>query len=118
MLNGTPSVTTSIGSEGLVGEFPFAGMIEDENDGIVNAAVILYSEKEPWLEAQQNGFAIVENRFQKASFSEVFKQYIKQLHQNLSSHRTQNFIGQILQHQSLQASKYLSKWIEEKSRKK
>ena len=117
MLSGTPSVTTSIGSEGLVGEFPFAGMIEDEIDGFVKAAVSLYSEKEPWLEAQQNGFRIVDNRFQKTSFSEGFKQKIKNLQQNLSSHRTQNFIGQILQHQSLQATKFMSKWIEEKSRK-
>ena len=117
MLNGTPSITTSIGSEGLQGEFSFGGMIEDEINGIVNAAVLLYSEKEPWLEAQKNGFRIVENRFQKASFSEAFKQKIKQLRQNLSSHRTQNFIGQIIQHQSLRATKYMSKWIEEKSRK-
>ena len=117
MLYGTPSVTTSIGSEGLQGEFSFGGMIEDEINGIVNAAVLLYSEKEPWLEAQKNGFRIVENRFQKASFSEAFKQKIKQLQQNLNSHRTQNFIGQIIQHQSLQATKYMSKWIEGKSRK-
>lgn len=118
MLNGTPSVTTSIGSEGLVGEFPFAGMIEDEIDGFVKAAVLLISEKEPWLEAQHNGFRIVDNRFQKASFSKAFKQKIKKLRQNLSSHRTQNFIGQILQYQSLHATKYMSKWIEEKGRKK
>jgi glycosyltransferase involved in cell wall biosynthesis len=117
MLNGTPSVTTSIGSEGIPGEFPFAGMIEDEIDGFVKAAVLLYSEREPWLVAHQNGLRIVENRFQKASFSEAFKQKIKKLHQNLSSHRTQNFIGQILRHQTMQATKYMSKWIEEKSRK-
>lgn len=117
MLNGTPSITTTIGSEGMQGEFPFAGMIEDEIDGIVNATVLLYSEKELWLEAQQNGFKIVENRFQKDSFSMAFTQKIKQLQRNLTSHRIQNFIGQILQHQSLQATKYKSKWIEEKSRK-
>lgn len=117
MLNGTPSITTSIGSEGMQGEFPFAGMIEDEIDGIVNATVLLYSEKELWLAAQQNGFKIVENRFQKDSFSIVFTQKIKHLQRNLTSHRIQNFIGQILQHQSLQATKYIGKWIEEKSRK-
>lgn len=117
MLNGTPSITTSIGSEGMQGEFPFAGMIEDEIDGIVNATVLLYSEKELWLAAQQNGFKIVENRFQKDSFSIAFTQKIKQLQRNLTSHRIQNFIGQILQHQSLQATKYMGKWIEEKSRK-
>jgi glycosyltransferase involved in cell wall biosynthesis len=118
MLSGTPSVTTSIGSEGIPGKFPFAGMIEDEIDGFVKAAVLLYSEREPWLVAHQNGLRIVENRFQKASFSEAFKQKIKKLHQNLSSHRTQNFIGQILRHQTIQATKYMSKWIEEKGRKK
>jgi len=117
MLYGTPSITTSIGSEGMQGEFPFAGMIEDEIDGIVNATVLLYSEKELWLAAQQNGFKIVENRFQKDSFSIAFTQKIKQLQRNLTSHRIQNFIGQILQHQSLQATKYMGKWIEEKSSK-
>ena len=35
---------------------------------------------------------------------------------NLKLHRQSHFVGQILQHHSLQASKYLSKWIEEKNK--
>ena len=30
MLNGTPSVTTSIGAEGMCGELPWNGFIEDD----------------------------------------------------------------------------------------
>ena len=41
---------------------------------------------------------------------------LSRVKRHLTSHRQTHFIGQILQHQSLQASKYLSKWIEEKNK--
>ena len=42
---------------------------------------------------------------------------IVEISENLESHRNQNFLGQILQHHTLQSTKYLSKWIEEKNKK-
>lgn len=117
MCHGTPSVTTSIGAEGMHGDLDFSGAVEDEVSRFIKAAINLYSEEDSWRAAQQNGFKIINERFQKSYFSEAFKTKIKELQTHLESHRNHNFMGQIFQHQSLQATKYMSKWIEEKNKK-
>ena len=113
---GLPSVTTEIGAEGLNGNLKFGGFIASSKDRFVYMAVQLYSEEIEWQKAQEHGFKIIENRFQKKFFSKDFKEHIKELSINLENNRQQNFIGQILQHHTLQSSKYLSKWIEAKNK--
>ena len=116
MVYGTPSVTTSIGAEGMNGELSFSGLVcNDEND-IIRASVELYANKNKWTQAQQRGFRIIDKRFRRELFSEEFKNMIIQLQNNLNAHREDNFMGQILQHHSLKSTKYLSKWIEEKNK--
>lgn len=112
---GLPSITTQVGAEGLSGNLPFGGKIAFSNEEFINVAVQFYSDETLWKEAQQNGFDIVQTRFQKKNFNSPFKKRIKFLLENLEQHRRKNFIGQILQHHSLQASKYMSKWIEAKN---
>lgn len=112
---GLPSITTEVGAEGLCGNLPFGGEIISSNEDFVKSAVQLYSEEELWNKAQKNGFEIITRRFKKEIFSEDFIKRIAFLSQNLEKHRKENFIGQVLQHQSLQATKYMSKWIESKN---
>ena len=116
MKNGTPAVTTSIGAEGIPGNYSFAGTIVDEAEGIVNASIALYVNKENWLAAQQNGMVILNQRFNHNLYSEKFINQLSLIHDNFQEYSNQNFIGQILQHQSVQATKYMSKWIEEKNK--
>ena len=118
MCLGTPSVTTSIGAEGINGDLPFAGIVVDDLKEFANASVVLYCQEDDWVKAQESGFRIIEERFQKELFSEAFLTRIITLQKNLVKHRNANFMGQILQHQSLQSTKYMSKWIEEKNKKK
>lgn len=115
MRYGLPSITTKVGAEGLCGKMPFGGEITTSYEDFVKSAVRLYSEEESWKEARQNGFEIIKHHFQRHLFSKDFRKRIEWLSQNLEKHRQQNFIGQVLQHQSLQASKYMSKWIEAKN---
>ncbi|PKA83709.1 glycosyltransferase involved in cell wall biosynthesis [Ulvibacter sp. MAR_2010_11] len=115
MRYGTPSVTTTIGAEGMYGNLPIPGRITDDPLEFAKASVALFTQKEIWLEAQQNGFSCIEKRFQKSLFSEAFIATINKLQQNVRTHREKHFIGQILQHHTLQSSKYLSKWIEAKN---
>ncbi len=117
MLCGTPSVTTSIGAEGMRDEFPWNGFVEDDLNVFSDLAVKLYSEKEIWLQAQNNGIKIINSIYDKNVLSRVFLQKISQLVEELNSHRTSNFLGSLLQYQTLQATKYMSKWIEEKNKK-
>ena len=115
MIYGTPSVTTAIGAQGMHGNLPFSGIVEDDPVAFANASVVLYSEEKNWLKYQEYGFQIIENRFRKDLFSEAFKKFINELQIDLKKHRNRNFIGQIMQHQTLQSTKYLSKWIAEKN---
>lgn len=116
MCCGLPSVTSAIGAEGMAGEFPFAGIVADTPEEFAAAAVRLYTDSTTWEKAREHGFEIVSNRFLKSRHSELFKSRIAHLQENLTLHRKAHFIGQILQHQSLQSSKYMSKWIEEKGK--
>ncbi|WP_310992391.1 glycosyltransferase [Aequorivita marina] len=115
MCNGLPTVTTEMGAEGLCADLPFGGEITSSAEGFVKSAIQLYAEEIPWQKAQQNGFTIVAERFQKDLFSEDFKSLIAKLLTTLEKHRQENFIGQILQHHTLQGTKYMSKWIEAKN---
>jgi capsule polysaccharide modification protein KpsS len=114
---GTPSITTNVGAESINGVLPWNGFIEDDLDNLIEQSAKLYNDKNLWLQAQQNGIEIINQRYNKQKYSELFLEKIKDLAGNLSNHRQQNFFGQVLKHHTLQSTKYLSLWIEEKSRK-
>jgi glycosyltransferase involved in cell wall biosynthesis len=113
---GTPSVTTTIGSESMHGNLPWNGFITDDVADFVNAAVQLYQDKTIWQKAQQNGFEIINQRYSKGSFEESFRVKIEFLRSNLQQHRLNNFMGSMLQHHTLKSTKYMSRWIEEKNK--
>ncbi len=116
MVCGTPSVTTSIGVEGMTKELYWNGFVEDDFTEFSKMAVILYVEKSTWKMTQSNGIRIVNSTYNKQKIGKPFLDKIIALQQNLEQHRTQNFFGSLLQHQTLQATKYMSKWIESKNK--
>ena len=116
MLCGTPSVTTSIGSEGMNDEIPWSGFVEDETINFVEKAVLLYTDKIQWNQAQQRGIEIINTKFDKEQLTPLFFKCIDEVFSNLEQHRNNNFTGKMLMHHSLQSLKYMSKWIQEKNR--
>ncbi|MCB0444234.1 MAG: glycosyltransferase [Gelidibacter sp.] len=118
MQNGTPCVMTSIAAEGMFGYFEPNGFVEDDPKTFAEKAIELYTDKIFWNGMQKNGFNVINARFDKQLFVSDFMIKIEALRNNLSAHRTQNFIGQMLQHHSLQSTKFMSKWIETKHSKK
>ena len=116
MLYGTPGVTTSIGAEGMYGDLPMPGVIADTPERFAEHSVAIYSNKIKWQQNAQRGVEIIKARYNGKAISRDFMTRLDALKTNLKLHRQAHFIGQILQHQSLQASKYLSKWIEEKNK--
>ncbi len=110
MLRGVPSVTTPVGAESMHGELPWNGCIEQEAEGIADAAVSLYANEQLWKDSVERGVQLIQSRYLKKDNS--FVTHLEELYENLEIHRKQNFIGGLLQHQSLQATKYMSKWIE------
>ena len=114
---GLPNVTSAVGAEAMHGNLDWNGFITDNETEFVEKAVQLYQDENLWQKFQENGFNIIENRFKKELFEPNFIHKIQEISENLESHRNQNFLGQILQHHTLQSTKYLSKWIEEKNKK-
>lgn len=116
MLSGTPSITSNIGAEGMCGRFPWNGFIEDNFSDFAFMASQLYQSKSLWENAQLIGVEIINTIYDKEKLSPLFVNRICELQENIEEHRTHNFLGSLLQHQTLQATKYMSKWIEEKNR--
>ncbi len=117
MTVGTPSITTMIGAEGIGGSLPWSGEIANTADELAQAAIQLYTREKRWLTARKNGFAIIKNRFQKNEFEPIFMQQVEHLLKRLPAHRERNFMGSLLQHHTLQSTKYMARWIEEKNKK-
>ncbi len=116
MVNGTPSITTSIGSEGMHDSMPWSGFVEDDIESLIKGAVELYQDHNLWKEKQKNGAAIINSLYSKQDHLLRFSEKIQIIITNLTEHRSQNFIGQMLQHHTMNSYKYLSKWIEEKNK--
>ncbi|WP_456441295.1 glycosyltransferase [Psychroserpens sp.] len=116
MKNGTPCIMSSIAAEGMFGNIEANGFITDDVEELVNSAIALNSNECIWKETQVNGFKIINTRFQRSDFQTDFIQMIHDVILILKVHRQENFIGQMLQHHTLQSTKFMSKWIEEKNK--
>ena len=115
MICGTPSITTTVGAEGMCGNFPWNGFIEDDFSDFSLISAEIYRNKSTWKNAQETGVDIINYIYDKEKLSAPFINQINEIQDNLETHRTQNFLGSLLQHQSLKATKYMSKWIESKN---
>ena len=113
---GTPSVTTSIGAEGMNDNLPWPGFISDDPNQFAEHSVQLYKNEKLWEEKQAKGIEIIIKRFDKEIHSARLIQPINWLIENLESHRHHNFIGSILQHHTTASTKFMSKWIEAKNK--
>ena len=115
MIFGTPAVTTSIGAEGMYGSDALTFMAEDVND-FIHLSLQLYTNEEKWIESQRVGIRVLTESYSKFTVAPFFRSRLQLLLSSLKTHRRKNFIGQVLQHQSMQATRYMSKWIEEKNK--
>ncbi|UPZ17272.1 glycosyltransferase [Flavobacterium humidisoli] len=113
---GTPSVTTSIGSEAMHGNLPWNGFIEGDPVEFAKKAIALYQDETLWKQSQKNGIKIINKCYQKSDYSEKLLSLIKSLLVDSESHRLHNFMGNLLQHHAFKSTMYMSKWIEAKNK--
>ncbi|RDY61601.1 glycosyltransferase [Flagellimonas nanhaiensis] len=116
MQNGTPSVTTSLGAEGMHDDLPWGGCITNEWATFAQSALELYQNKDEWEQSQANGIAIVQTHYQRQSLQKTLLNRLKELQEQLPKHRTQNLVGRLLSQQERTATKYMGKWIQEKNK--
>ena len=115
MQMGTPSITTKIGAESMHGLLPWNGVITDDIDVFVDAAVSLYGDKTSWQFMQQNGRNILESRYQATEWEPKLIQRLTLQHRLQDSLRKKHFLGLMLRHHSLKSTQYMSQWIELKN---
>lgn len=139
---GLPSVTTSIGREGLflndnvvndkvVNDRVGAEVIDENSHHASNTATLLsnddfnifaelaielYSNEALWLHLQQNGPNWLNQRFSESQYQSLLIKRIDEISQTLATHRQNNFLGSMLLHHSMKSTQYMSQWIEAKNK--
>ncbi|MBT8254029.1 MAG: glycosyltransferase, partial [Bacteroidia bacterium] len=112
---GTPFITTSIGAEGLRLDFP--KQVVDDPADFIRYSVKLYYDRELWNESLARGLKHVKQHFEFEGHAKRLVDRILEI-SDLTNHRQNHFLSAVLWHQSLQSTRYLSKWIEEKNKNK
>lgn len=116
MSQGTPNVTTTIGAEAMQGQLPWGGLVADEVDLFVNAAVQLYDNQPLWQQKQMAGFSIIEQFFDRATRGKMLWLKVEHCLAQRERRRRDNFTGQMLQHHQYKSTQYMSQWIAEKQK--
>lgn len=117
MQNGTPSITTSIGAEGMQGENMWPGKIADDVNNLAQAVITLYQSKNDWKLAQQKAVELINTFYSAKRHSQYLNMRLQEVQKNLEKHRDNNFVGSLLMQNTLSSTKYMAKWIEAKNDK-
>ena len=115
MIMQTPSVTTSVGSEGMVKDEQWPGCITDNIDGFAQAAVDLYTQESLWTEAQSHASSLLTARYDGEALGQDWMNKLNHTLENLAQHRLNNFTGAMMKHHSMASTKYMSQWITAKN---
>ena len=115
MQTGTPCAMSSVAAEGMFGAMKPNGIIQDTISEFVARTVDLYSNSSDWEVFQNQGFSVLKHRFENTTHQTRFMNRVKLLLTTLETHRSQNFIGQMLSHHQMQSTKYMARWIEAKN---
>ncbi len=116
MIVQTPNITTLIGSEGMHFGNPWPGMITDNEEQFVEAAVKLYNDEESWRIAQKNSSLLLKSYYNKIILGPELINKLLKISDNIELHRLNNFTGAMLKHHSMMSTKYMSQWIEAKNK--
>ena len=116
MRTGTPSVTTTVGAEGMHKDLPWNGAITNNWKAVAQISVKLHQSKDLWETGQEQGLELLQTIYSRAFLQDLLEERVNQIRSVLETHREQNFIGKLLQHQTMMSTKYLAKWIEAKNK--
>jgi len=109
----TPSVTTSIGAEGITNGDDWPGTIVDNADSLVEAAVKLYSNEQFWSIQQAKILPVLTSFLSNVPTKLLVE--INRISGNIESQRANNFVGRLLCQEMLRSHKYMGLWIEAKT---
>ncbi|APC19001.1 glycosyltransferase [Pseudomonas frederiksbergensis] len=116
MLCGTPNITTPIGAEGMSAGQPWPGAIGETAAALADAAVARYNDKALWLESQEHGRRLINERYRQQVHGPALIERLAYCRDNLDHIRSHNFIGSMLRHHAHKSTQYMAQWIEAKNR--
>ena len=112
----TPSITTEVGIEGMFSAPNWPGLVANNDDDIINAAISLYSDESLWQKKASLCHPKIREKFDKTELTRALVDKINHTIADLNSHRLNNFTGQMLKHHSHASTRYMSQWINEKNK--
>lgn len=118
MITKTPSITTSVGSEGMYDTELWPGVISNDIEEFAQKAVELYKDKQKWQDSQKNCEVLLKSKYDSKILGENLISKILEIEENLTEHRLNNFTGSMLRHHTMASTKYMSQWIAEKNSNK
>lgn len=118
MIMQTPSVTSTIGSEGMYQDESWPGKVVDNEDEFIAAAVKLYRDEQSWQQAHDSAHILLESRYNGNILGLALLDAIKTIEQDIQQHRLNNFTGAMLKHHTMMSTQYMSQWIEAKNKNK
>lgn len=113
----TPSVTTSVGAEGIAAEEDWCGVVASDNREFIQAAVNLYTDQSLWQQASDRCSALREH-YQQSVINgnrQLFDK-IAQAINDVPGYRAPLFQQGLVWHHSLRSTQFMSQWIEAKNR--
>ncbi|WP_417888028.1 glycosyltransferase [Zunongwangia sp.] len=114
MQTGTPSVTTSIGVEGITSAENWNGFVTDNDIEFVEKAIELYTNENLWNQKSKKGPEILNSRFSASDLLPKLREKIEVVSSNLDQHRLENFTGSMLKFHYNRSTYFMSKYIAEK----
>lgn len=108
---GLPTVSSAIGAEGLFIETISELAPAKSADEFIAKSIRLYKDKPYWQQAKTQGIRCMEQHFSLTHTFAGLQENLRAIKNDLDTHRKRHFMGQILQHQSLNATKYMGRWL-------
>lgn len=117
MMCGTPTVTTTIGAEGMTNSMNnWGGKITNDWNEFAKAAIALHDNQVGWEAASQKGLDLFKTQFNNFDLLNELMTTLENKLSNLENHRLLNFTGAMLMHHRVQSTKFMSKWISAKNK--
>lgn len=115
MITQTPSITTTLGSEGMYDSEQWPGIITDDMQEFVNSAISLYKDENLWFEKQKHCLELLKSKYDSNILGKALIVKLLEVSKNLNEHRMNNFTGSMLKHHTMASTKYMSQWISVKN---
>jgi hypothetical protein len=115
--NGCVSISTSQGVEGLSTLQDFPGVIEDKAQSFAEKAVQIHENERLWADLQQANTAFFNANYSREKGHRHIKYTLEKRMKTLTESRATNLLQQLLSHQSLRSTEYLSRYIALKNQK-